>query len=53
MYDHLEAIWSLLIIVWSPLQTKRKGGVAALVRSRMNGSQPFERTIEQTTPTKQ
>ena len=30
---------------------KRKGDVAALVMSHMNGLLPFERTIEQTTET--
>ena len=32
-----------------PYQSKHKGDVAALVRSSMNGLQPFESTIEQTT----
>ena len=39
-------------LVGSHLRTGRvTGDVAALVRSHMNGLQPFERTIEQTTET--
>ena len=36
------------IATWTPFS---RGDVAALVRSDMNGLQPFESTIEQTTKT--
>ena len=38
-------------VSYEPINISFLGQVAALARSHMNGSKPFERTIEQTTET--